>query len=183
MTALLLLTTLTINVRGGGYVRDDGGYLSHAQTFGWSDIDATGGAILEAGADLTQRLSLYVSWGGFSNRWPTGRLSNLELRTDAVLGHVRYAAWQWRTRDVLGQAQLFLGAGWYRLSESLDDRGRTDSSLGVRGSADFVIHWRWIGFLLGYGYHAATASVSDRLGGTLGAGGHEVSAGLSLRWY
>jgi hypothetical protein len=181
MNLMLLVLTSTISLRGGGYLRDDGGYLEHAQTFGWDRIDASGGAVVEAGTEIVPRLSVHLSWGSFTSR-ATKRLDTLELRSDAVLAHVRWAAWRWERREVMAQAQISLGGGFYRLSETLDEMQRASSSPGLRAGADVSIYWRWIGFIFGYGYHYASASVSDQIGGSVAAGGHEVSAGLSVRF-
>jgi hypothetical protein len=181
MNALLLVLATTFSLRGGGYVRDDDRYLSHAQTFGFDRLDATGGAIIEAGSEIATRLSLHLSWGGF-NSISTKRLDTLELRTDAVLAHVRYAAWRWEKREVMAQAQLSIGGGFYRISETFDEMTRAASSAGLRAGADLSIYWRWVGFIFGYGYHLAPATLADRIGGTVSAGGHEVSAGFSVRF-
>jgi hypothetical protein len=181
MNILLLVLTTTVSVRGGGLVRDDNQYLSHAQTFGFDRLDATGGAVLEAGTEIAPRLSLHLSWGGF-NSTSAKRLDTLELRTDAVLAHVRYAVWRWEKREVMAQAQVSIGGGFYRIGETFDDMTRSASSAGMRVGADLSTYWRWVGFIFGYGYHLAPATLADRLGGTVGAGGHEVSAGFSVRF-
>ena len=181
MNTLLLVLTTTLSLRGGGLVRDDDRYLSHAQTFGFEGLDATGGAVLEAGTEIAPRLSLHLSWGGFTSQ-SAKRLDTLALRTDAVLAHVRYAAWRWENREVMAQAQLSVGGGFYRIAETFDTMSRAASSAGVRAGADVSIYWRWAGFVFGYGYHLAPAQLADRIGGTVSAGGHEVSAGFSIRF-
>jgi hypothetical protein len=181
MNMLLLTLVSTISLRGGGYLRDDSRYLEHAQTFGWQGIDASGGAVVEAGTELVPRLSVHVSWGGFTSR-SSKRLDTLELRSDAVLAHVRWAAWRWEKHEVMAQVQLSVGGGFYRIAETLDEMERASSSPGFRAGADVSIYWRWVGFVFGYGYHYAGASVADAIGGSVAAGGHEVSAGFSVRF-
>jgi hypothetical protein len=83
---------------------------------------------------------------------------------------------------VMAQVQISIGGGFYRIAETLDEMQRASSSLGMRAGADVSIYWKWIGFVFGYGYHYAGANVSDQIGGTVAAGGHEVSAGFSVRF-
>ena len=181
MNTLLLVLTTTISLRAGGYVRDDGGYLSHAQTFGFGSLDTSGGGVIEAGSEIAPRLSLHVSWGVFSSN-ATKRLVKLGLRTDALLAHVRYAAWRWEGHVAMAQVQVSIGGGFYGINENFDGTIRDASGAGVRAGADLSMYWRGLGFIFGYGYHLASAALADRIGGSVSAGGHEVSGGFSLRF-
>jgi hypothetical protein len=179
-----------VNVRGGGLTRDDGGYLAHAQAFGFEHLDAGSGVSLEVGTELTSRVALVGSYGVFESS-AVRRLSKLSLRSEAMLLSLRYRVWQTRFGRANGRvgagpwmAQVTLsgGAGMYRLDDQLDDITQESGGFGMRGGGDVALYWRWIGFVLGYGYHYAEPRIHDRVGGSVGAGGHEVSAGLGLRF-
>jgi len=137
---------------------------------------------------------LFASYSGFESR-AQRRLSKLELGSEAILAHVRYEVWSWRSHPRYpwlylnpqpGHLRLALqasaGAGLYRLHESLDEAVQDASAFGLRVGGDFLLHWHWLGFVIGYAYHHTSAQVGDRLGGTVSAGGHEISLGLSLRF-
>jgi len=176
---------VALNLRGGGLARNDDGYAEHAGVFGLSGVGLGGGGVLEAGVRVAPRVWLFGSWSGF-NSIVQKRTSELRLMTTAVLGHVRVRAYD-HTFYARGQRYSFivdasLGGGQYRLEEDFDGETRAASSLGARAGAQMTFYWRSIGYGIGYAYHHATARLEDRLGGKIGAGGHEFTGGLSVRF-
>jgi hypothetical protein len=183
---------ITVNFRGGGLVRDDHGYLRDARAFLYDINGGGGGGAFEAGVELVPRLSLHASLAGYSATATRGD-QKLTVSSSMWLFHARFAflrQW-WKTADglVMTQLQGSLGAGGYLMRDRYEDAARPDSAIvhtdqagGWRVGADWSIYWRSLGFVAGYAYHHSAAYVADRLGDSVRAGGHEITAGLSLRF-
>lgn len=180
---------LTVSFRGGGLVRDDHGYLADARAFQF-DLPPGGGGAFEVGFEFFPRLSLMGSLAGYSSSATRGD-QRLFVSSSMWLFQVRYAPWRhsFRGAEVMMQAEAAFGAGGYLLRDRLEDTSRPGEALvksdragGFRVGADYSIYWRWLGAVIGYGFHRSPAYVADRLGGSLRAGGHELTAGVSLRF-
>lgn len=174
---------VTLGLRGGVFDRDDHGYADHASVFGLGDPEVAGGGVLELGVRAAPRIWLYASWSGFASL-ASRRLGELGVRNQAVLGQVGLTV----LRLDLGTDQLPLslradvlaGGGLYVMSDELDGEAHRSTAPGARGGAQVTLSWRSIGFTLAYGHHVTRASIEDRVGGGLRAGGNEIGAGLAF---
>lgn len=178
---------LTLSMRGAAFDRDDGGYADHAGVFGLGGAEVGGGGVVEAGVRVAPRLWLYASWSGFTSvaarRLDELRVSNQALLVQAgvtVFRRDELTAWT-EGMPIALRCDLVAGGGLVTLRDELDGVSRRARGPGLRAGAQVTVSWRALGLTLAYGRHFARASLEDRLGGELGAGGNELGAGLSLR--
>lgn len=174
---------VTLALRGAVLDRDDDGYADHAAVFGLGNPEVAGGGVVELGVRAAPRLWLYASWSGFASL-ASRRQGELGVRNQALLGQVGLTV----LRLDIGtdqvplalRADLLAGGGLYLLRDELDGEARRSAAPGARGGAQVTLSWRSIGFTLAYGHHLTRASIDDRVGGALGAGGNEFGAGLAV---
>lgn len=181
----------SLSLRGGGFVRDDRGYGDDAAAFGFGDPQLGGGGVVEAGVRIGPRLWLLGSWSGFSSLGTRGE-SELEVRQQTLLAQLGFSvyrrAFAFDLEDDEGQESIALdlaavtGGGFTFLADDLDGAGSSERGAIGRSGAQLRASWRAVGLVLAYGWHYSRVSLRDRLGGELGAGGHEISGGLSLAW-
>ena len=176
---------LSLELRGGGFNRDDGGYADHAEVYGLANPEIAGGGILEGGVRFLPRLWLHASWSGFSSHGPR-RLSELRVSNQAVLAQIGFTAFRHQF-DTEGfpwalRFDLKAGGGLYTIEDDLDGEGHSDRGPGARAGAQVAASWKSIGMVVSYGWHLTGVRVVDRLGGEIGAGGHEIGAGLRLHF-
>lgn len=182
---------LSLDLRGGGFVRDDRGYGDHAAAFGFGDPQLGGGGVVEAGVRVAPRLRLLASWSGFSSLGARGG-SELEVTQQTLLAQLAFSvyrrAFAFELEEDEGREAITLdlaavtGGGVTFLSDELEGAGSSARGAIGRSGAQLRASWRAVGLVFAYGWHYSRVAVGDRLGGELGAGGHEISGGLSLGW-
>lgn len=184
--------SFTVNFRGGGQLRRDKGYGDAADAFGFGRIAQGGGGNLELYVEPFKRLSFGLSFGGYSAS-AQRTTTTLTLSSAAWLAHARFAAWRQvfkvRGSQFLVQLEADAAGGVYSMKRTMDDPTLYPSAFvtstrsgGVRVGLDLSAYWHAVGLVAGYGYAYAPASVHDRLGNEIQAGGHEFTGALSLRW-
>jgi hypothetical protein len=174
---------------GGGLIHDDDGYGNDASAFGYPGAGSGGGLTLEAGVPASARLWIYGSLHTYA-RSPQHTRDKLDVSSRAALLELRVRVLQhdWHcetagSRFRVGvELQLAAGGGWYRLADDLDGKGASVQGPGLRVGGSAAFYLGWAGIVLAYGYNVAPASIGDRLGGRLHAGGHELATGLALRF-
>jgi hypothetical protein len=175
----------SLTLRGAAFNRDDGGYADHAEVYGLSNPEVAGGGVIEGGVRFLPRLWLLASWSGFSSAGPR-RLSTLSVQNQAVLGHVGFTAYrdEFETGEVPWSLRLDLtaGGGLYTIADELDGERQEARGAGARVGAQVAAGWKAVGFAVSYGWHMTGVQLEDRLGGEMGAGGHELGAGLRLQY-
>jgi hypothetical protein len=176
---------LTVNLRGAAFIRSDDGYAEHAEVFGLGGADLGGGGVVEGGVRVLPRLWLYASWSGFTSL-SERRLGQLRVTNQVLLAQVGLTALR-RDLDISSERfairiDLLAGAGMYSLSDDLEGVARSDRGPGGRVGGQVTFSWRSLGFIIAYGFHLSSASLDDRVGGSLRAGGNEVGGGLALRF-
>jgi hypothetical protein len=193
-TILIVLMTLaapaaadeerfSLELRGGGFNRDDSGYADHAAVYGLSDPEVAGGGVVEGGVRFLPRLWLHGSWSGWTTSGPR-RLSELTVRNRALLAHVGFTAY--RGEFEAGEVPWWLrvdltaGAGLYTMADDLEGEGHEDRGPGARLGYQVGAGWKAVGLVFSYGWHLTGVHIDDRVGGSIGAGGHEFGAGLRL---
>lgn len=177
---------VSLSLRGGGLVRDDRGYGDHASAFGLGDPRLGGGGVVEAGVRVAPRLWLLASWAGFAST-AARRESELTVRQHLLVAQLGFTAYRHELHfqeggdeSIAFALDLVAGGGVTTLSDELDGAARAERGAVARAGAQLEVSWRSVGVVLAYGYHASRVLLHDRVGGALGAGGHEVSGGLSL---
>ncbi len=175
----------SLELRGAGFDRDDGGYADHAEVYGLSNPELAGGGVVEGGVRFLPRLWLLGSWSGWSTASPR-RLSELSVDNRALLAHVGFTAYreEFDTSDVEWwlRVDVSAGAGLYTISDQLEGEGHRDRGPGARLGGQIAAGWRGVGLALSYGWHLTDVHIDDRIGGSIGAGGHEFGAGLRFQY-
>lgn len=175
----------SLTLRGGGFNRDDGGYADHAEVYGLANPEIAGGGAIEGGVRFFPRLWLYSSWSGFSSSG-TRRLSTLSVTNQAILGHIGVTAYrgEFETGELPWSLRfdLMAGAGLYMISDQLEGERHEDRGAGARIGSQVAVGWKSIGIAFSYGWHMTRVKLEDRLGGRIGAGGHELGAGLRFQF-
>ena len=196
---------LRLNLRGGLYFRNDHGYYDHARVFAeppnvstntstavGSAIPPGGGGSIEVGVTPLPRLSLFGSYASYTNGVSETE-SKLSLSSQRFGLDLRYAVLRASSSEdtwkFTAQIEASVGVGYYVMREDFLDRAifdttltHSDHSVGERLGLDATAYVGPLGFVVGYAYHHAAASVSDRLGASVDAGGHEISLGLAFRY-
>ena len=175
----------SLELRGGGFNRDDSGYADHAAVYGLSDPELAGGGVVEGGVRFLPRLWLLGSWSG----WTTSgqrRLSELSVDNKALLAQIGFTAYreEFETDELSWwlRADLSAGGGLYTIADDLDGEGHRDRGPGARLGGQIAAGWRGVGIALSYGWHMTGVRIDDRVGGSIGAGGHELGAGLRFQY-
>jgi hypothetical protein len=175
---------LTLTLRGGAYDRNDDGYADHAAVFGLSGAEVGGGGVIEGGVRVLPRVWLYASWSGFMSQ-AARRLDQLRVTNQAFL--VQAGLTVYRRDRLFGgdlpfsiRVDVLAGGGLYTLHDELDGASHSARGPGARAGSQVTLSWRNVGFIAAYGLHLARASIEDRVGGELRAGGNEVGAGFSV---
>ena len=183
-------------------LRRDEGYFDHARVFVESPSTSTrgahligdpvppaGGIVFEAGAEVVPRLSLMASFRTMTNGIKTGDDTRLSITSTAWLVDARYAIVRAGSEPLLAQLELVAGTGRFSIREELVDRALFDgtkaqsaTALGGRFGLDATLFLGPVGFVVGYAYDVAPASVHDRLGGSVDASAHELTVGLAARF-
>lgn len=174
------------DLRAMALMRTDNNYFAHANTYSYSIDPGAGGVQLNLGAELLPRVALVAS-AHYAIDGADRDSAQLRLQSAAVLGVARWSFWRTGGDDWHFDATLQGGFGRYAIKETyLDpsispqtyeqDDGAWGGTAGLQASLTFS------GFVAvaGYGFHYAPATVSDRIGGTVQAGGHELSIGLGV---
>jgi hypothetical protein len=167
-------------------IRTDNNYFGHANAYAYPVDPAAAGVQLNLGGELLPRLTLYAS-GLYAINGADRDSAQLRLQSGAVLGMVRWTFARAGDTSTHVDAALQGGLGRYFIKETyLDpaispqtyakDAGDWGGTVGVQGSLTFS------GFVavVGYGFHTTPAAISDRIGGTVQAGGHEISLGVGV---
>jgi hypothetical protein len=178
---------VSLSMRGGGLVRDDHGYGEHASAFGFGDPQLAGGGVVEAGVRVAPRLWLLASWAGFGTS-AVRRDSELVVSQVLLVAQLGFTAYRHsfdlevddEHESIALALDLVAGGGVTTLSDDLDGTGDSTTGPVARSGAQLKGSWRGVGVVLAYGYHYSRAALVDRLGGRLGAGGHEVSGGVAF---
>jgi hypothetical protein len=174
------------DLRAMALIRTDNNYFAHANTYSYSIDPGAGGVQLNLGAELLPRIALIAS-AHYAIDGADRDSAQLRLQSAALLGVARWAFYRTGNDDWHFDATLQGGFGRYAIKETyLDpaispqtyeqDDGAWGGMAGLQASLTFS------GFVAvaGYGFHYAPATVSDRIGGTVQAGGHELSIGLGV---
>jgi hypothetical protein len=167
-------------------IRTDNNYFGHANAYAYPLDPSADGIQLNLGGELLPRLTLSVA-GLYAINGADRDSAQLRLQSGALLGMVRWTFARVGDTDTHVDAALQGGLGRYFIKETyLDpaispqtyekDAGDWGGTVGLQASATFS------GFVgvLGYGFHTTPAGISDRIGGTVQAGGHEISLGVGV---
>jgi hypothetical protein len=166
--------------------RTDNNYFNHANAYSYSIDPSAGGVQLNLGGELLPRLALLASAHYVLNGADRDS-AQLRLQSGAVLGMLRWSFFREGDANAHFDATLQGGFGRYAIKETyLDpalssqtyeqDAGAWGGTVGLQASltvAGFVA-------VAGYGFHYAPATIGDRIGGTVQAGGNELSIGLGV---
>ncbi len=168
-------------------VRTDDNYFVHTSRFNYDFPQTAGGVLMSLGVALTPRLSL-LGEGFYVVDGADRGDARLRLSSGALLGLARGALARFSEKDVTGEIALSGGFGRYYIKETYVDPSlspmvfhASDGSFGGVGSIEASITTSAFRAVIAYGYHYAPASISDRVRGSVDAGGHEISIGVGVR--
>jgi len=186
-------------VRGVLLFRSNDNYFQHTDTFRYQMSGVAGGIGLGAGVEIVPRLALLASAHYVVDGSDRGD-AHLRVASGAVLGLVRWSFVRLGETDEAGpsgarvqkvsffDASLTGGFGRYVIRETYYDTSlspdtfkKDDGAFGGQLGAEAAVTLYGFRATLGYAYHLAPASISDRIGGVVRAGGHELSVGVGVR--
>jgi hypothetical protein len=176
------------DVRSMQLWRDDNNYFRHTKLWGYDVPREADGAMLTLGvADLVPRLSL-VAEGFYVGDGADRGTAKLRLSSGAVLGVARYAFLRSQRKPLMAEAAVVAGLGEYFIRETFVDPNLSSmvfsqgvAHVGGLGGVEVALHASTLRLVLAYAYHYAPATISDRIRGTVDAGGHELTVGLGVR--
>jgi hypothetical protein len=170
-------------------IRADNNYFQHASVFRYDLPSAAGGVEATAGVELLPRVSVLAA-GFYVGDGADRADAHLRLTSGALFGIARWSFLRYETDDSRGLAELAVNAGFghYFLSESyvdpsLSPQVYSKDASGYGGMGGLEASAAVYGFrvVAAYAYHYAPASLSDRIDGSVYAGGHELSLGVGFR--
>jgi hypothetical protein len=166
--------------------RTDNNYFSHANTYAYSLDGSAGGVQLNLGAELLPRVALLAS-AHYLISGADRDAAHLRLQSGAVLGMVRWSFVRAGDENAHFDAALQGGFGRYLIKETYIDPAiaptlyeKSDGQFGGTVGALGTLTFSSFMAVAGYGFHYAPATITDRIGGTVQAGGHEVSIGVGV---
>jgi hypothetical protein len=176
------------DIRAVTLIHSSNNYFDHASTFGYDLSNAASGVGLTLGAELLPRVSLLAE--GFYVVTGADRSdAQLRLYSGAVLGVVRWSFLRWASRsdDVGIDLAASAGFGRYLMKETFVDPSLSperfvhrDGSFGGLGSIEASVTFHAFRGAIGYAFHYAPATITDRIGGSVYAGGHEIYLGVGV---
>ncbi|MGZ3449789.1 MAG: hypothetical protein ACXVEF_09335 [Polyangiales bacterium] len=181
----------TADVRAAMLIRSNSEYFHQAETFGYPVSNPAGGIVLDLGAEILPRLTLFAAGGYYGHGATREGFGKLMLTSESLLLGLRYAIKRSDVVEKVMQLQLegWAAGGAYFIRETYSDPllsaqtyVRDGSSAGFAGGLDASMTILAIRFIAGYAYHYAPASVSNEIGGVARAGGHQLTLGLGIRW-
>ncbi|HEY8076005.1 MAG TPA: hypothetical protein VIF62_17885 [Labilithrix sp.] len=175
------------DVRGIVVWRSNDNYFRHASTFHYDMPSAAPGVALTGGVEIVKRVSILA--GAHYEMSGTDRAdAHLRVASGAVLGLARWAFF--RSADdgaSFVEASAVGGFGRYLVREtyvntalSPDTFAKSDGAWGGVGGLECAVVVGALRAMLGYSFSWSPASVSDRLGGSVNASGHEIAVGLGV---
>lgn len=169
-------------------VRSNSGYFSQASTFGFPIPTTALGFTLGVGVELLPRLSLVATGSYFGQGATREQYAKLMLTSESLGLDARYAFLRWESAPVMGQIEARLGGGRYWMRETFTDPLLSSqsfvadgASLGFSAGLEASVHVSVFRTVVGYAYHYAPATIENRIGGAVHAGGHEISFGFGIR--
>jgi hypothetical protein len=179
------------DVRGMLLFRSNENYFQHTDTFRYGMPTVAGGVGLGAGVELVPRFALLVSAHYVVNGSDRGD-AHLRLVSGAVLGLARWSFV--RVGEKEGEGKAFFDANltggfgryviretYYDTSLSPDQFHKDDGAYGGQVGVEAAITAFGFRASVGYAFHYAPATISDRIGGSVDAGGHELALGIGVR--
>jgi hypothetical protein len=179
------------DVRGMFLIRSNDNYFQHTDTFRYGMPQVAGGIGLTAGVEIVPRLALLASAHYVVNGSDRGD-AHLRLVSGAVLGLVRWSFVRIGDTDAEskgffdtsltgGFGRYVIRETYYDTSLSPDSFHKDDGSFGGQIGTEASVTAFGFRASIGYAFHYAPATVNDRIGGAVYAGGHELSLGLGVR--
>ena len=174
------------DLRAMALIRTDNNYFAHANTYSYAIDPGAGGVQLNLGAELIPRIALLAS-AHYTIDGADRDSAQLRLQSAAVLGVARWAFYRTGGDDWHLDATLQGGFGRYAIKETYLDPAiasqtyeQDDGAWGGMAGLQASLTLAGFSVVAGYGFHYAPATISDRIGGTVQAGGHELSIGLGV---
>jgi hypothetical protein len=175
------------DVRGTLLFRAYEDYNRHAHIWGYDLPDTAGGVSATLGVQLSARWSLLAGGQYVLNGSDRG---NAHLRIASGEGMLlgRFAVLHLPQDGTVFDVSVSAGAGRYAIRETyvnpdLSSRVFVQNGGGFGGEAgaEASLVAGSFRFVVAYAFHYSPASISDRIGGVVYAGGHEISLGVGLR--
>jgi hypothetical protein len=179
-------THLVGDVRGMFLVRDDDNYFRHTDRFNYDMPSVAGGIMGTLGGEIANRLGLYGE-GFYVVDGADRSNARLRLSSGALLGVVKATLVRASADHVSVQLTSVGGFGRYYIRETYVDRdlspmvySTVSHSYGGLGGIEASLTAAAFRAVIAYSYHYAPASISDRVRGSVAAGGHEISIGIGV---
>jgi hypothetical protein len=167
-------------------VRSDNNYFGHANAYSYPMDPLATGVQLNLGVELVPRLTVSAA-GLYAMDGANRDSAQLRLQSGALLGMVRWTFFRAGDPDAMFDLAAQGGFGRYLIKETYIDPALSsqtfehdDGDWGGTGGIQASLESHGFLAVVGYGFHYTPASISDRIGGTVQAGGHEISLGLGV---
>jgi hypothetical protein len=179
---------LVTDLRFATLIRSNEGYFSQAGVFGFPVPTAAAGVSLTLGAEILPRVTVFAAGSYFGQGARRQEFGKLMLTSEALVVGARYAFLRASAEHLMVQLEGSLGGGKYWMRETFYDQLLSAQTFVVDANgAGFVtgleasLHTYAFRAVVGYAYHYAPVSISNDIGGTAHAGGHEINFGLGVR--
>jgi hypothetical protein len=175
------------DVRGILLFRAYEDYNRHAHIWGYDLPDTAGGVSATLGVQLSARWSLLAGGQYVLNGADRGD-ARLRIASGGGMLLGRFAVLHLPQDGSVFDVSLSGGAGRYAIRETYVNPDlssqvfvQSGGGFGGEAGAEASLVAGSFRFVLAYAFHYSPASISDRIGGLVYAGGHEVSLGVGLR--
>jgi hypothetical protein len=174
------------DVRGLVVIRPNDNYARHASTYHY-DLPGTAlGIGLTGGVEIVKHISLLAS-AHYEMNGADRADAHLRIASGAIVGLVRWAFFRSGTDTAFFETAASGGFGRYLIREtyvntalSPDTFAQSDGAFGGQLGLEAALVVSGFRAMLGYGFAYSPASISDRVGGSVNAGGHEIALGLGI---
>lgn len=172
--------------RGLLLIRNETNFFSHANTYAYPIDASAGGVRLALGVELLPRVTL-LAGAHYALDGADRDSARFRVQSAAALGLVRWTFVDTAVAPVRLRAAVVGGFGRYVIQQTYVDPAISPTtyeqdagSYGGTLGADASLFVSGFTAVVGYAYHYAPASIGDRIGGTVQAGGHELSLGVGI---
>ena len=177
------------DVRGLLVWRTNDNYVRHASTFHYDMPSAAIGIGLTGGVEIVKRVSV-LAGAHYEMNGADRADAHLRVQSGAILGLARWAFF--RSQDdgsgsAFVEASAIGGFGRYLIRETYvntaiapDTFAKSDGAFGGVGGLECAVVVGALRAMLGYSFSWSPASFSDRIGGSIDAGGHELAVGVGV---
>jgi hypothetical protein len=179
---------LVTDLRFSTLIRSNEGYFSQAGVFGFPVPTVAAGVAMTLGVEILPRVTVFGAGNYFGQGARREAFGKMMLTSESLLLGARVAVLRTTADQLMAQLEVWGGGGKYWMRETfydqllsaktyVSDSNGAGFATGIEGS----FHVAAFRLVAGYAYHYAPAAISNEVGGTVHAGGHEIDIGVGVR--